>query len=65
MLLGVFLVSCLCDKVHTFYPVLLEFAQIVCIIIDPSDNAENQSDSFGKRDIWNFEISYWKYMLTT
>ena len=56
--------SCLRDKVHTVYSILLKLAQIVRIIIDinPIANEENLLDSFGRREIWNFEFSYCIYM---
>ena len=48
-----YLFSCLRDKVHTVYPILLKLAQIVRIIIDinPIANEENLLDSFGRREI--------------
>ena len=43
ILFYLFFFSCLRDKVHTFYPILLKLAQIVCIITDINsiENEEN------------------------
>ena len=45
--------SCLSDEVHTFHSILLKLAWIVynTIDINPTENEENPSNSFGKRYI--------------
>ena len=42
--------SCLRDKVHIFYPLLLQFAHSVCIVvrISPLETEEGLSNILGK-----------------